>query len=138
MSQLTLSLRAIAKSANHPIGLLYTMQLESARKKYLVRGELAAGKKELELRAPDMEEGGEKAVGGKEEEKTLGLEEKGVSGVRSTIALVAVECEARWRCEDFLSSKNSSLPTRKGGGEAGRTLPSGDRGNGKTADMSLG
>lgn len=81
MSQLTPLLRQITKKASHPNGLLYGMQLEHARVKYLVRGELEDGKGAVELGAPSEEPGkdgekgkekdGEKAPsegeGGKEE-----------------------------------------------------------------------
>ena len=52
MSQLAPLLRQITKKASHPNGLLYGMQLERARVKYLVRGELEDGKAAIELAVP--------------------------------------------------------------------------------------
>jgi hypothetical protein len=57
MSQLTPLLRQITKKASHPNGLLYGMQLERARVKYLVRGELEGGKEAVQLGAPEAEVG---------------------------------------------------------------------------------
>jgi hypothetical protein len=53
MSQLAPLLRQITKKASHPNGLLYGMQLERARVKYLVRGELEDGKAAIELAVPE-------------------------------------------------------------------------------------
>ena len=53
MSQLTPLLRQITRKASHPNGLLYGMQLERARVKYLVKGELEDGKGAVELGAPE-------------------------------------------------------------------------------------
>lgn len=52
MSQLTPLLRQITKNASHPNGLLYGMQLERARVKYLVKEELEGGTQAVALDAP--------------------------------------------------------------------------------------
>jgi hypothetical protein len=68
MSQLAPLLRQITKKASHPNGLLYGMQLERARVKYLVRGELEDGKAAIELVVPEESGAGLK----KEDEVELG------------------------------------------------------------------
>jgi hypothetical protein len=52
MSQLTPLLRQITKKASHPNGLLYSLQLERARVKYLVKGELESGTEAVALDSP--------------------------------------------------------------------------------------
>lgn len=52
MPQLTPLLRQITKNASHPNGLLYGMQLERARVKSLVKGELEGGTQAVALDVP--------------------------------------------------------------------------------------
>jgi hypothetical protein len=54
MSQLTNALRHITKKASHPNALLYSAQLERAKQKYLVQGQLEGGKEgAVALGAPE-------------------------------------------------------------------------------------
>ncbi|KAN0090189.1 hypothetical protein V8E51_018768 [Hyaloscypha variabilis] len=53
MSQLAPLLRQLTRKASHPNGLMYGVQLERARVKYLVKGELEDGKGAVELGAPE-------------------------------------------------------------------------------------
>jgi len=53
MSYLTPLLRQLTRKASHPNALLYEVQLERARVKYLVNGELEDGKGAVELGAPE-------------------------------------------------------------------------------------
>ena len=89
MSQLTPLLRQITKKASHPNGLLYSIQLERARVKYLVKGELEGGAQAVALDAPkekvqemtgresrgDVDVERESIAGNEEEEACKGKEE---------------------------------------------------------------
>ena len=85
MSGLAPVLRRLTKTASHPNSLLYAMQLERARVKYLVKGELGDGKEDaMVLEAPkeNIEElkSGEregKAESGVEGEAQRGEDERG-------------------------------------------------------------
>jgi hypothetical protein len=56
MSQLTNALRHITKKASHPNSLLYSAQLERAKQKYLVQGQLGDGKEgAVALGSPEVE-----------------------------------------------------------------------------------
>jgi hypothetical protein len=56
MSQFTNALRHITKKASHPNALLYSAQLERAKQKYLVQGQLEDGKEgAVALGAPELD-----------------------------------------------------------------------------------
>jgi len=74
MSGLTNVLRLITKKASHPNSLIHQVQLERARKKYLVQGQLDDGKEgAVALGAPE-EEGQEQSNAALEVEKVNGSE----------------------------------------------------------------
>jgi hypothetical protein len=81
MSQLTPLLRQITKKASHPNTLMYGVQLERARVKYLVKGELEAGKGAVELGAPDEVDRGKEKDGEPDEGNGKGVEEGEGGGV---------------------------------------------------------
>jgi hypothetical protein len=57
MSQLANALRQIAKKSMHPNALVHKVQLERARQKYIVRGEIGDGKEDaVALGAPEEQE----------------------------------------------------------------------------------
>ncbi|KAE8441454.1 hypothetical protein EG329_004947 [Mollisiaceae sp. DMI_Dod_QoI] len=81
MSGLANALRRIAKSASHPNALLYKTQLERAKQKYLVQGQLGDGKEDaFMLGSPEEEiqkqERGQKTLKTKEGIRSNGLEEE--------------------------------------------------------------
>jgi hypothetical protein len=87
MSQLTPLLRQITKKASHPNALLYGAQLERARVKYLVRGELEDGKEAVAVGPPEEEMGVEGAEGTDREsgaEETVEGEEGAVKEEKET------------------------------------------------------
>jgi hypothetical protein len=81
MSQLTPLLRQITKKASHPNQLLYGVQLERARVKYLVRGELGDGKEAVALGAPEEVKGGKEKEGGRQAGGEDGVEDGEGGGV---------------------------------------------------------
>lgn len=85
MSGLAPVFRRLVKAASHPNSLLYAVQLEQARVKYLVKGELGDGKEDaMALEAPreksDEMKDGEQAR--KEGEKVEGKAEGGIEEQR--------------------------------------------------------
>lgn len=95
MSQLAPALRRITKSATHPSSLLYNVQLESSRKKYLGLKLLENGKEDmLELGAPGKDVRESSIVERMEEERGSALE--------------IVERQAHWQCEQFLFTKEAT------------------------------
>jgi hypothetical protein len=80
MSQLTNALRHITKKASHPNALLYSAQLERAKQKYLVQGQLGDGKEgAVALGAPETD-GRERALEKGDARNGIGSEGAGREG----------------------------------------------------------
>lgn len=99
MSQLTNALRHITKKASHPNALLYSAQLERAKRKYLVQGQLEGGKEgAVALGAPETD-GREREL--EKEDSRNGIGSEGAEREGGSKAVNGEAGEAgRWRDED--------------------------------------
>jgi hypothetical protein len=102
MSQLTNALRHITKKASHPNALLYSAQLERAKQKYLVQGQLEGGKEgAVALGAPETD-GREREL--EKEDSRNGIGSEGAEREGGSKAVNGEAGEAgeagRWRDED--------------------------------------
>lgn len=87
MSQLANALRHITKKASHPNALIYNVQLQRAKEKYLVQGQLEDGKEEAVALAGPGEKGQEQdlehEVAGAKIDGEIGLEADESDGKRA-------------------------------------------------------
>lgn len=77
MSHLASLLRAVTKRASHPNNLLYEAQLERARVKILVKGELGKGEDAVLLEQPRVEKKEEEGLENVESGEEGGVEKSG-------------------------------------------------------------
>lgn len=120
MSLLTGALRAITKKASSPQSLIYSIQLERAKQKYIVRGELDGPESAIELGAPEANAKEQKGTG-VELSRGAGLE-AGSSNGEGVIGAV----------DEVRGSGVGGGATSSAGLRSGRELP------GKAADTKGG
>jgi len=80
MSHLANVLRQITKKASHPNSLIHGVQLERARQKYIVRGELIDGKEDAVALGAPKEERQERVEEKGSKPEAAGPEEEGGEG----------------------------------------------------------